>query len=543
MPPMNTTLMGALSSENIEPFRELPRPLSTFDKQALSLHLWDVQKDLEVCETHIAKLIDQRAKLQRTIGRCQSLLAPVNDVPTEILASIFEFCCHENVVHPAVDSSALILSKVCHRWRQVALSTPKIWSSLSVDFERWGTDNRLSRIVRAFVDRSRSSPLSIKLKDEYFLDHPTVVRTLEVLARASFRWFNVGFCSTTLWDRVSGLFGEYAPCLMHVRLDTGELPSNLSTIAPNLLSLDIGLRSGRAHSPCKQLKALTIRGCFADTAISMLQIYSRVITLETLGLDNVGDYDGQWEEWEVPQVEMPWVKNLKVIAHDGDDFSFMYEHLRLPQLQSLSISVERYTDFGVIDYNKEWNWREWVAHASTMQTFLQSASSVTALHIENLPASDAHIIGFLSSLPNLQTLSIHDLGQVTDGPGGQRCISNRTITSAFFGCLSPSPSSDEDTPILVPKLADLTLHARLDLFDAQALVDMVSLRWIPESGHGKVAVVGSLRSVELVLVGRGEQLELPGELELLHCLRDEGLRVKVSASLDSDCESEASDDG
>ncbi|KAK7032418.1 hypothetical protein VNI00_013166 [Paramarasmius palmivorus] len=541
MAPINTISMEALSSENIEAFRELPRPLSAFDKHTLSLHLRDAQKDLEVCETHIAKLIDQRAKLQRTIGRCQSLLAPVNDVPTEILASIFESCCHKNVFHPVVDSSALILSKVCHRWRQVALSTPKIWSSFSVHFERWDVDDyRLPRIVKAFVDRSRSSPLSIKLEDDYFLDHPTVVRTLEVLAKASFRWFNVGVCSTTLWDRVSDLFGEYAQCLAHLRLDTGELPSDLSTIAPNLLSLDIGPRSGRAHSPCKQLKALTIRECFADTAISMLQTYSRVITLETLGLDNVGDYS---DEREVPQVEMPWVKNLKVVAHNGDDFLFIYQHLRLPQLQSLSISVERYTDFCVIDYNEERNWREWVAHASTMQTFLQSASSVTALHIENLPASDAHIIGFLSSLPNLQTLSIHDLGQVTDGPGGQRCISNRTITSAFFGCLSPSPPSDENTPIIVPKLADLTLHARLDLFDAQALVDMVSLRWIPESGHGKVAVVGSLRSVEIVLVGSGEQLELPGELELLHRLKDEGLRVKVTASLDSDSESEASDDG
>ncbi|KAK7032417.1 hypothetical protein VNI00_013165 [Paramarasmius palmivorus] len=508
MAPTNTILIEALSSENIEALREFSRPLSTFDKHTLSLHLRDAQKDLEVCETHIAKLIDQRAKLQRTIGRCQSLLAPVDDVPTEILASIFEFCCHENVVHPVVDSPALILSKVCHRWRQVSLSTPKIWSSFSIDFRRWYADDyRLPRIVKAFMDRSRSSPLSIELSDSYLVEHPSEARTLEVLANASSRWFDVriiGFQRNTLWCK------GHASRLARLRLDGSELPNNLFTTAPNLLSLDINYGDeDYIYPPFSQLKALTLRRCYSEKAIPALQTYSGV---ETLTLDNVGAYASSTIS---ATVDSSSVKTLKVIAHVRGDVEFMYKHLRLPQLCSLSISVERYRDHNLDDWYKK-------TDIPTVRTFLQSSSTITSLHLEDLPASDTHIAHFLSFLPNLHTLYIRDLGRAIDD-AGQRHILNRIITSGFLRRLSLSP--DENTPIILPKLADLTLHARLLQFDAQALVDMVSARW---NERAKGAGVDSLQSVEVALMGRGEQLKLPSELELLQHLRNEGLRVDVS---------------
>ncbi|KAJ7868299.1 hypothetical protein B0H13DRAFT_1511581, partial [Mycena leptocephala] len=54
-------------------------------------------------------------------------------LPPEILALIFIQCLPDHVF-PSLSTAPLLLCGICHRWREVVLSTPNLWSSISLYF-------------------------------------------------------------------------------------------------------------------------------------------------------------------------------------------------------------------------------------------------------------------------------------------------------------------------------------------------------------------------------------------------------------------------
>ncbi|KAJ7029790.1 hypothetical protein C8F04DRAFT_887620, partial [Mycena alexandri] len=54
-------------------------------------------------------------------------------LPTEITSSIFLQCLPiQERVEPPPSRAPLLLTQVCHHWRQVALVTCRLWSSLYI---------------------------------------------------------------------------------------------------------------------------------------------------------------------------------------------------------------------------------------------------------------------------------------------------------------------------------------------------------------------------------------------------------------------------
>ncbi|KAF9256303.1 hypothetical protein L218DRAFT_881930, partial [Marasmius fiardii PR-910] len=96
--------------------------------------------DLAVYQTEINKLKvaihlleTRRDALSVSVARYRSLLSPIYRMPTEILTHIFSFCCDENVISPGYGPPAVMtLSAVCESWREVALTTPRLWSCMSI---------------------------------------------------------------------------------------------------------------------------------------------------------------------------------------------------------------------------------------------------------------------------------------------------------------------------------------------------------------------------------------------------------------------------
>ncbi|KAH6883703.1 hypothetical protein BKA70DRAFT_1341904 [Coprinopsis sp. MPI-PUGE-AT-0042] len=73
--------------------------------------------------------------LRREYELCVTVRSPIRKIPQEILGAIFAFAIGVapfnrfiNVVH---------LRGVCSSWRQAALSTPGIWTDLTVDLDKW----------------------------------------------------------------------------------------------------------------------------------------------------------------------------------------------------------------------------------------------------------------------------------------------------------------------------------------------------------------------------------------------------------------------
>ncbi|KAJ7137865.1 hypothetical protein C8R44DRAFT_975836 [Mycena epipterygia] len=85
-------------------------------------------------------------------------------LPLEILAAIFIHCLPQvEFVKPKVFTAPLLLCGVCRQWREVALTTPELWSSLSWTQFTAGTDD--DNLCWTWLSRARSRPLSLQLQD------------------------------------------------------------------------------------------------------------------------------------------------------------------------------------------------------------------------------------------------------------------------------------------------------------------------------------------------------------------------------------------
>ncbi|KAJ7081383.1 hypothetical protein B0H15DRAFT_854976 [Mycena belliarum] len=103
---------------------------------------------------------------RRFIKFHKALLAPWRLLPAEIMSEIFVF-----VLHPVdVDSGptawndsraqTLLLTKVCRRWRNIALSTPSLWTTLSLLLNNSPAPYEW---VPLWLDRARSLPIHLQV--------------------------------------------------------------------------------------------------------------------------------------------------------------------------------------------------------------------------------------------------------------------------------------------------------------------------------------------------------------------------------------------
>ncbi|KAJ7766736.1 hypothetical protein B0H16DRAFT_371824 [Mycena metata] len=110
-------------------------------------------------------VIDKNGRIQFTP------FVPGPIFPPEILGEIFIHCLEgADPVFPCPESAPLLLCRICRRWRDVALSTPALWSSVFLDLDKLADpgcyDASSSYTVsRQWLDNARAIPLSLGLAD------------------------------------------------------------------------------------------------------------------------------------------------------------------------------------------------------------------------------------------------------------------------------------------------------------------------------------------------------------------------------------------
>ncbi|KAJ7683815.1 hypothetical protein B0H14DRAFT_3907761 [Mycena olivaceomarginata] len=93
-----------------------------------------VKTQIAVLKESLATLatleIEEKA-LEASLGH---VVYPVLALPVEITSRIFRFClpAHGRVA-PSARSAPLLLAQICQQWRDVALSTSQLWSSLYIN--------------------------------------------------------------------------------------------------------------------------------------------------------------------------------------------------------------------------------------------------------------------------------------------------------------------------------------------------------------------------------------------------------------------------
>ncbi|KAG2021078.1 hypothetical protein CC2G_006342 [Coprinopsis cinerea AmutBmut pab1-1] len=183
----------------------------------------------------------------------------ISRLPLEILERLFALCV-SGLYGYSTPRYPLAWAQVCRLWRQVALNSPRLWSTI---------DLCKPTFARAFVDRSQAAPLSIisnsplKVDVECLTPHAGRIHSIDV------RLFPYDMAK--LFEAI------------HFRTDNiTNLTLQLSPLSPGLF-LDISLPSVRRlvlscvavrWETCRQLTHLSIRGLDSDLSPTLSSLYS-----------------------------------------------------------------------------------------------------------------------------------------------------------------------------------------------------------------------------------------------------------------------------
>lgn len=175
-----------------------------------------VKIDAEIAnlEDRLFKLANKRLEITQNLNSRHDRL--ITRLPIELVSRIFMFAAESNVVEyfeadrPFAWHPSILLNAVSKGWRNVALSTPQLWTSIIIDLS---IDHLKTDITTEWLGRSRALPISITFKS-HSLDKSNAdyLNLLNIIQSHSTRWKCVHFSN---WSFDNGLLeGLQGPHLL-----------------------------------------------------------------------------------------------------------------------------------------------------------------------------------------------------------------------------------------------------------------------------------------------------------------------------------------
>ncbi|KAJ7094411.1 hypothetical protein C8R44DRAFT_890436 [Mycena epipterygia] len=112
---------------------------------------------------HKLVLNDMENQLNNLRLQLDSIIYPILTIPPEITTEIFVHCLPASrrldVVNP--EEAPLLLTHVCRDWREIAISTPALWTTLYIEAD--DRQAHFSAIVKMWLTRTGQCPLSVRI--------------------------------------------------------------------------------------------------------------------------------------------------------------------------------------------------------------------------------------------------------------------------------------------------------------------------------------------------------------------------------------------
>ncbi|KAJ6546190.1 hypothetical protein DFH09DRAFT_1171434 [Mycena vulgaris] len=89
---------------------------------------------------------------------------PVLTLPNEITSEIFFQSIGSLGVAPGAPTSPLFLGHICQSWREIALTTPSLWTEMTLIVGAVAARENQLRLLKTWLTRSRDCPLTIALQ-------------------------------------------------------------------------------------------------------------------------------------------------------------------------------------------------------------------------------------------------------------------------------------------------------------------------------------------------------------------------------------------
>jgi len=419
---------------------------SELQVEMIRLALSQAHSDLGLLDNEIFRLqlaLDElklkRTELDRFSSEHELLLSsPIRSMPPEILSNVFIECL------PAVvediknhQRAPSVLARVCSLWRNVAISTPQLWSKLKVANEPYSILSNAA-LVATWLGRTGGCPLDINL-----LCSSDPKPLLAAITPYADRCRNISFAGSKSFVTDIGVVKHRLSSLKNLELNFWYdlLAESVDTFedAPQLCSLRLkyGVDPFVLKLPWTQLTDFRLLAAYY-TLDQCLEILSHTINLATCELR----LEGSALRETRPLIQLPRLHTLQIYM--GPTHGGLFDHLILPALCHL----------GYKDDSGVWPHSEFISLLSRSSCSLRTLS----FRFSHTPMSDNELIECLQCTPMLTEL------QWNGSP------------TAVLARLTHRESASSQTHCLVPKLKHLMFERHTE-FDEIAFVEMIRSRW------------------------------------------------------------------
>ena len=203
----------------------------------------DPRDELAELDTLLERIKLKRYDLKRKINRLHSPI--VRRLPPDVTSTIFEFCLpfinfsdYQVLAFIGEDISfPLSLGAICTYWRDIAWSTPSLWSSLVIRVKIRHDPRIIADLAQEWLARSGQLPLSIRIFALNNNNDKRVSALAVIINQYSTRWFDLDFCiPSDCYQHFHGI-DNHAPTLKSIRFDSidgGAMSLNFQLTCPRL---------------------------------------------------------------------------------------------------------------------------------------------------------------------------------------------------------------------------------------------------------------------------------------------------------------------
>ncbi|KAJ6490742.1 hypothetical protein C8R47DRAFT_1123413 [Mycena vitilis] len=407
-------------------------------------------------------------------------------IPPEILAETFMHCLPPPASAPSLVKAPLLLCGICFRWRDIAIATPALWSSLAIDLDALRTDNinRMVDFYRLYLSRARGAPLSLYTGQSRRIQAPAgpAELLLRTITGMSGQWRIVEFGLRR--DTASFIFPRTGAHPLLEELWITDVPFELPISfcdAPKLRTVSTSLRYPEVQLPWHQLTKLH---CWEVPVPSCLEILRDASSLLEADLQ----LNGGPHVIPTSVLQHTRLQCLELVAdEEAADIKHVLRWLKIPGLKYLAL------DFTISEIP--------FTDVSPFLTFLSSCQLHT-FKLSFMPVTSGTLVECLKATPSLVHLKIEPV---------HRVVHIDTIFAHFTGSTDFLPEL-ESFHTLLPHEYDMS---RLTVV---AVNRMLCWRW---------AAVGTtrLRSFRLGYYGEAPEIDEIAVHSDCQRLRAEGMKL------------------
>lgn len=422
----------------------------------------------------------------------------IRAIPAELLSEIFIHCVEGGMDEVNTIQTPLLVAAICSRWRDAAISTPRLWSRLFLQLSC--AMESQSALVDAWLARSSGHSLTVYvfLEDPLMDSHPV----LDVLVKHSRRWEGMFFyMPIAAFGQLTAARGNL-PRLAELSLGSGDDPSAVSSSeimttfenSPKLRSLEcVNLSPFIFKFPWVQLHEIPMMAVTINEGLGILRRSSLLDTAGFIFLDGISRIS-------LLPVNHTQLRNFTIMTPPWNEhigLGTLFTHLTLPNLEKLTICNLKST------------------LGPTFITFLSRLTSLETLHLRKTEIKDRELIRSLAALPSLMCLILHP------SPNGVNAITNDFFEALTWKDSVAREQDVDNSHLLAPKLQKLEIQ--IDESVAESFIAMVQSRRMLLNSVQESPGVADLESIRVRMDGEIDK-EIVSKLD---ALRLDGLAIDI----------------